>query len=140
MNIIKIISFFTDISFCKFLLVGIFNTVIGAVIMLLFYNTGNGYWFSSAISYLIAGIMSFFLNRYFTFASNTDIKRGLAEFFILLAVCYFIAYSLAKPVVFYFLQSTDYSYHVKEQVAMFAGMGFYSILNYLGQKLWVFKN
>ena len=52
---------FFDASIPKFLLVGVGNTLLSAVIM--FALEGLGYWPSTAIAYVAGAVMSFFLNR-----------------------------------------------------------------------------
>ena len=57
----------------RFLLVGVINTLVGCGAMFLLYNLAHwSYWLSSAANYLLGGIVSFFLNKYFTFR-----KRGV---------------------------------------------------------------
>ena len=63
---------FFDPSMLRFLLVGVVNTLVGAGIMFLLYNlAGCSYWLSSAANYIVGGIVSFCLNKYFTFQSKT---------------------------------------------------------------------
>jgi putative flippase GtrA len=58
-----------DRHFLKFLLVGVVNTIIGSTIMFALYNAAHlSYWLSSACNYVFTSIVSFFLNKYFTFA------------------------------------------------------------------------
>src|SRR5699024_8647251 len=60
-----------DRKLWKFLLVGVVNTLVGSAIMFGLYNlAGWGYWVSSAMNYLLTSILSFFLNKYFTFQSR----------------------------------------------------------------------
>ena len=67
----KIISAFFDRQFLKFCLVGIANTIVGTAVMYGLYNlAGCGYWFSSAMNYVVGSILSYFLNKYFTFKSR----------------------------------------------------------------------
>ena len=59
----KLLSLF-DAKLWKFLLVGVLNTLVGNGLMFLLYNwAGLGYWPSTAISYALASVMSYFLNR-----------------------------------------------------------------------------
>ena len=61
-----------DRTMLRFLLVGVVYTLIGAGIMFLLYNVANcSYWLSSAANYVVGGIVSFFLNKYFTFENKT---------------------------------------------------------------------
>lgn len=59
---------FFDPSMLRFLLVGVVNTLVGAGIMFLLYNlAGCSYWLSSAANYIVGGVVSYFLNKYYTF-------------------------------------------------------------------------
>ena len=84
-----------DASMWKFLLVGVANTLLSAVIMFLL--EGLGYWPSTAIAYVAGSVLSFFLNRRFTFQSKAPFWPSVLRFAINVAVCYVIAYSLAQP-------------------------------------------
>lgn len=131
------ISSFVDEKLLKFILVGIINTIIGAGVMFIMFNVFNfTYWTSSACNYIVGGIVSFFLNKFFTFKNN---KKSVAQviFFILnLAVCYFIAYVLAKYMVYKIFN--NFADKIKGNIAMFVGMCLYTVLNYIGQRLFVF--
>ena len=60
-----------DAKLWKFLLVGVINTLVGTAIMFGLYNiAGCSYWVSSAANYVLTSILSFFLNKYFTFRSR----------------------------------------------------------------------
>lgn len=60
-----------DSTVIKFLMVGVLNTLVGAGTMFLLYNlAGWTYWLSSAANYVVGGIVSFFLNKYFTFQNK----------------------------------------------------------------------
>lgn len=63
---------FFDIKFWKFILVGILNTVVGMGLQFLFFNLcGWNEWISSLIGYILGSILSYFLNKYFTFKTRT---------------------------------------------------------------------
>lgn len=50
-----------DPTVLKFLLVGVFNTLVGCGTMFLLYNLAHcSYWFSSAANYVVGSIVSFF--------------------------------------------------------------------------------
>ena len=133
-------NLFKNITFIKFILVGIVNTIIGLSLMLIFYNIFLwGYWLSSAISYIIASIISYFLNKHFTFKSTVRNLYGIIRFSILIGICYILSYSIAKPLTFFILKSFNLPINIVEQIAMIIGMVIFSLLNYVGQKLWVFK-
>ena len=59
-----------DQKLARFLIVGVVNTLVGTAIMFGLYNLAHcSYWVSSAANYLLTSILSFFLNKYFTFQS-----------------------------------------------------------------------
>ena len=127
-----------DNSIPKFLLVGVLNTLVGAGIMFLLYNVaGWGYWPSTAANYLVGGILSFFLNKYFTFRNRERSWWQVGKFVITVAVCWVIAYAIAKPLVLQILANQNVK--LQENVAMLAGMCIYTGLNYFGQRFFAFR-
>lgn len=127
-----------DPTMIKFLIVGVFNTLVGCGTMFLLYNLANcSYWFSSAANYVVGSIVSFFLNKYFTFQNHEKSWKQVVKFIINVAVCYFIAYGAAKPVVMNVLAAQPIN--IQENVAMFVGMGLYTVLNYFGQRFFAFR-
>ncbi|HIZ89704.1 MAG TPA: GtrA family protein [Candidatus Mucispirillum faecigallinarum] len=134
----KIFNIFYDKTFFKFIITGIINTFVGAGIMFAFYNLFHcSYWLSSIMNYVIGSIVSFLLNKYWTFKSNLFSIKEVIYFIINIAVCFIIAYGAAKPFAMYLL--SDYSVKVQENVAMFIGMVIFTLLNYLSQRFIVFK-
>ncbi len=127
-----------DKTVVKFLAVGVVNTLIGAGVMFLLYNVANcSYWLSSAANYVVGGIVSFFLNKYFTFENKEWSWRQVWRFALNVAVCYFIGYGLAKPAAMWLLRGS--STRLQENAAMLVGMCLYTALNYLGQRFFAFK-
>lgn len=127
-----------DKTVLKFLLVGLFNTLIGCGTMFLLYNlAGCSYWVSSAANYIVGGIASFFLNKYFTFQNHERSWRQVGRFILTIACCYLISYGLAKPLVIWLL--TGRPLQLQENAAMLVGMCLYTALNYFGQRFFAFK-
>lgn len=125
-------------SIVKFLLVGALNTLIGSGIMFLLYNfAGCSYWLSSAANYVIGGIISFFLNKNFTFQNHERSWKPAARFIVNVAVCYLIAYGAAKPLVSALLSGQNV--RLQENAAMASGMCLYTLLNFLGQRFFAFR-
>lgn len=128
-----------DNTVLKFLLVGVVNTLIGTGTMFLLYNLAHcSYWVSSAANYIVGGIVSFFLNKYFTFQSKTWEWSQVWKFAVNVTVCYLLGYGLAKPLVLHLLAGQ--AVNIQENVAMLVGMCLYTGLNYLGQRFFAFKN
>ena len=134
----KFIKILYDKTFLKFIIVGIINTIVGAGVMFSLYNIFHcSYWFSSIMNYVVGSIVSFFLNKYFTFKSKFFSFKEVLYFTVNIAVCFFIAYGLAKPFAIYIL--SGYSKSMQENTAMFIGMVIFTGLNYLSQRFIVFK-
>lgn len=131
---------FFDRRLLRFLLVGVLNTLVGAGLMFLFYNAaGMGYWGSSAVSYVLASVLSFVLNRRFTFESRVPLPGAALRFALNVGICYVIAYSAAKPLLLRLLSNTQLSPDTVEQAAMLFGMALFTLLNYVGQRFVVFS-
>ena len=127
-----------DLTFWKFVLVGIINTVVGTTVMFVAYNALHfSYWVSSASNYVIGSIVSYFLNKYFTFQNKERSWKQVAKFIINIAVCYVLAYGIAKPVVMYILSGAGQK--IQENAAMLAGMCLFTGFNYIGQRMFAFK-
>lgn len=134
----KLISSFFDKKFLKFVLVGVVNTLVGSAVMFLLYNlAGCGYWFSSVMNYVVGSVVSYFLNRRFTFGVRERSLKQVLRFILNIAVCYGIAYGLARPLVRLILQSAAQA--VQDNAAMLVGMVVFTALNYLGQRFFAFK-
>lgn len=133
----KLLSF-ADIKFWKFVLVGIVNTIVGTAIMFGCYNlAGMSYWTSSAANYVLTSILSYFLNKYYTFQHKENSLKSALRFTLNIAVCYLIAYGIAKPLTLWLL--SDASVSLQENIAMLVGMFLFTALNYLGQRFFAFK-
>ena len=127
----------------KFGFVGGMNTLIGTAVMFFAYNAlGLGYWVSSALNYIVGSIFSYFANKYFTFKSKKKSLREVLRFAVNIAVCYLIAYGIAEPLVkrIGYYWEWGFSTSVLEQIAMVMGMCLFVVLNYFGQKLFVFRS
>ena len=119
-------------------MVGVLNTLVGAGTMFLLYNlAGWTYWLSSAANYVVGGIVSFFLNKYFTFQNKGWSWKQVGKFIINVSVCYVLAYGLAKPFAWHLLAGQPV--RLQENVAMLVGMVLYTGLNYFGQRFFAFK-
>lgn len=126
-----------DASLWKFLLVGVGNTLLSALLMFLL--EGLGYWPSTAIAYVAGAVLSFFLNRSFTFQSDAPFWPSAGKFALNVAVCYLIAYSVAQPLVTLVLSRTAIAPVWQERAAKVFGMGLYTCINYVGQRFFAFR-
>lgn len=126
-----------DKSIPKFLLVGLLNSLLSAILMFLL--EGLGYWISTAIAYIAGAVLSFFLNRKFTFNSQEKAMKSAVKFAVNILLCYVIAYSLAQPFAGFILSKTEISAIWQERIAKILGMGIYTVINYFGQRFFAFK-
>ncbi len=129
-----------DKSFVTFLVVGVVNTLFGTAIMLVLYNVfGCSYWVSSFCDYLFGSILSYYLNKRFTFHYQGSDWRSIVKFALNIVVCYLIAYSLALPLTRHALESMHLSKTIVENIAMVVGTGLFMVINFLGQKFFAFR-
>lgn len=134
----KLKSIFIDKTFYKFVLVGIVNTIFGTAIMFAFYNVFHlSYWMSSVANYLFGSILSYFLNKYFTFQYKKRSWNVVLKFIANISICYMFAYGCAKPLAMWILSYA--SKPIQENVAMLIGMVLFVIMNYIGQRFFAFK-
>ena len=129
---------FFDIRFWKFLGVGVINTLAGSLVMFLLYNVAHcGYWLSSAANYIVGSVISYVLNKRFTFQNKSSSAKTVFRFAVSIAACYLIAYGAAKPLAIRLLSAAPAN--VQENLGMLIGMGLYVLLNYVAQRFFAFK-
>lgn len=128
-----------DDKLLKFGVVGVINTIVGTGIMFILYNAaGCSYWVSSAANYIVGSMVSYVLNKNFTFRYQGDGGRSILRFIVNIAVCWLLAYGIAKPLAIRMLVTCSVT--VQENVAMVIGMVLFVGLNYIGQRLFVFPD
>jgi putative flippase GtrA len=127
-----------DRVFLKFLLAGLANTIVGSGLMFVMYNVfGMGYWASSAVNYVAGSILSFILNKYWTFNVSKWSLYMVVAFIVTIVISWFLAYKIAKVALYFLL--VDYPSRIRDNTALFAGMCLFTGLNYFGQRFIVFK-
>lgn len=142
---------FFDIKFWKFLLVGIVNTIIGMGLQFLLFNLFGwdkfdwGVWGASLLGYFIGSVVSYFLNKYFTFKNNEKGWKPILKFALNIAICYGISYGLAIPFTNWICitnQFTMFGWTVEKcagNVSMVVGSCLFVACNYVGQRFFAFK-
>lgn len=122
----------------KFLLVGVLNTLVGDGLSFLLINfTALGMWWSTAIPTALASVMSYLLNKHFTFKNTEKGWRPVLRFAINIAACYLLAYGIAIPAMQWLLSAADPTF--RDNVAKLVGMGLFVCFNYLGQRFFAFR-
>ena len=129
---------FFDIKFWKFMGVGVINTLVGSGVMFLLYNVFHcGYWLSSAANYVVGSLVSYVLNKRFTFQNRQKSSKTIVRFAVGIAACYLLAYGVAKPLAVRMLSAAPAN--VQENIGMLIGMGLYVLLNYIAQRFFTFR-
>ena len=125
-----------------FLLIGLGNTVLSLAIQLGLYSWARlGYWPSSALAFLIASVSSFYFNRKYSFHSRGAVGRDALRFAVNIAVCYFLAYGAAQPLMEWLIPRLGWGRLVRwqGQITLVAGNGLFTCLNYFGQRCFAFR-
>lgn len=127
-------------------MVGVINTFLGWVIMAVLYNLIHmNYWVSSGISYFIGSVFSYHANAKLTFKVKNRDKWLPWRFALNIIVCYLVSFSVAKPFVGWLFNVSGlsaggaFSQALLDNVAMIFGMGIFIVMNFFGQKLFVFR-
>jgi Predicted membrane protein len=135
-----------DPTFFRFLAVGVVNTLVGYGVMFGLYNLAGlhawgeaGYWISSAANYLVGSVVSFFLNKHFTFRNQEKGAGVVLRFVVNISVCWLLAYGLAQPAMGWLLGGLNLSQQLQGNLTMLAGSGLFVILNYFGQRFFAFR-
>ena len=134
-----------DSTIIKFIIVGVVNTVVGWVAMFLSLwlltkmgaNHTISYWVPSGVNIVVGSIVSYILNKHFTFQSDTKGKDDIVKFVINILVCYVIAYGIAQPIAKMIFKSAGKM--LLKIISLLSGSILFTIINYFGQRFWVFK-
>ena len=127
-----------DAKMWKFLLVGALNTLVGDGLSFLLINvTAIGMWWGTALPMALASVMSYFLNKHFTFKNTEKGWRPALRFAVNIAACYLLAYGIAIPLLTWALAAQDPV--LVKNVTKLAGMVLFTGFNYLGQRLFAFR-
>lgn len=128
-------------TFVRFLMVGVANTIVGLSVMYLFLHlAGFSYWTSTFIGNTVGAIVSFFLNRSFTFRSQSSVSKSMIRFIAVILFCYFISYTIGRDLVEWILSNSHLTSSIKTDIAVLISTGLYTVLNYVCQKLFVFRS
>lgn len=116
----------------RFCAVGILNTLVGlTLIFLLMRFIGFNYVIANAAGYAIGFVMSFFLNRAWTFQHKGSIAHSAMLWMVVVGFAY--ASNLAVIVVAH----SDFG--VNQYAAQVLGVATYTALSFLGGRYYVFQ-
>ena len=136
-----------DEKMWKFLLVGVLNTIVGQGLSFLLLNLVPWEGFhvgsaaavniSSGISTVLASIMSYYLNKNFTFRYQGNDRAVVLRFVLNIVVCYIIAYNLIASLTVWILSGQPK--WIVENGSMIVGMCSFVACNYFGQRFFAFR-
>ena len=142
-----------DAKLWKFLLVGIINTLVGEGLKALFLAvTPLSSLPASALGTAIASVMSYFLNRYFTFKYQGSGAKAVWRFALNIIVCYVLSHAIALLLLYPILTGWEGGWFAglnliasvesktsADYIATFAGSCLFVGFNYLGQRFFAFR-
>jgi putative flippase GtrA len=133
--------FENSMQFLRFLIVGVLNTMVGMGLMFLLKNGLDWpYWHATFTGNSIGAAVSFILNRAFTFQSNVPVRVGAPRFVLVILVSYILSFSVSHSITEKINESTIRDLYLSlDSVAIILGSIFYTITNFIGQKVFVFK-
>jgi len=127
-----------DPSLPRFLLVGMANTLVGMALMFGSYNLLSlGYWWSVSVAYILSMILSFTLNKIWTFRSRNSTAKAALLFILLNIFAAIVSFCVAERFVSMALNCWEQK--IRDHIAMIAGMVLFTATNYFGQRFLVFR-
>ena len=120
----------TFVQFIKYCFSGLIGTIIDYLIYLSLINLGLTINISKIISFLIGNFSSFILNKYFIFYKKTWLSLEIKKYIILTMIVLFTNVFI-NYVVFQTTQNINISF--------FFALTAHLIVNFIGQKTWVFR-
>ena len=116
-------------EFIIFSLIGVILLVIDFMTYVILYYAGFSIPFAKGIAYLFGTLVSFHLNKKLTFKKKYSNKR-LVKFFILYGISFVVNITI-----------NSYVYNLFEffLLAYILALFIAVVINFIGQKLWVFK-
>ena len=127
-----------DEKLLKFILVGLLNTAADAGLSFLLINlTDLNMWWATALPTALASVMSYFLNKHFTFKNTEKGLWPVVRFAVNITACYLLAYGIAIPLMEWALSGVEST--TAKLIAKTLGACLFVGFNYLGQRLFAFR-
>ncbi|MFE0340581.1 GtrA family protein [Priestia megaterium] len=127
-------------SFVRFLVVGLVNTGVGLSIMYVLLHIFHHYWAATFVGNAAGAVVSYVLNRIFTFKSGVHLSKSILRFILVIGVCYGLSYYIGLQFSSWLLHQLPAAVRLfKKDVGILIGTGLYTLLNYTGQKYFVFN-
>ncbi|KYJ85468.1 GtrA family protein [Sulfurovum riftiae] len=120
----------TFVQFVTYNIVGIVNTLVGFSVIFLLMFVGVGPTLSNAIGYAIGSVLSYYLNKKYTFRSLGDSKTQALKFFMVLGLSYALNFVTLQWLLGF----------VNPYIAQFFSALVYTLSSFLLAKYIVFKD
>jgi len=136
----KLFSFFWDRSLLFFLIIGALNTLVSMVGSQLLLGA-LGYWGSTALMFAVCSVFSFIFNRKYSFQSKAPLLQSAVRFTVVIAVCYLVSFGLSDFLVPWVVDAFAWPISTEwvTRIAMLVAQVIFTGMNYIGQRLWAFK-
>ena len=136
----KLFSFFWDRSLLFFLIIGALNTLVSMVGSQLLLGA-LGYWGSTALMFAVSSVFSFIFNRKYSFQSKAPLLQSAVRFTVVIAVCYLVSFGLSDFLVPWVVDAFAWPISTEwvTRIAMLVAQVIFTGMNYIGQRLWAFK-
>lgn len=122
----------TIIQFIKFNITGVINTVLNYVVYSLLIYAGVGYRISLSVDYILGTMISYFLNKRFTFNIKDKTSLPMVGKMIL---SYFIIFIINLLLLSFLVEWIK----INEYLGQFIAVIIIVIISFLMQKIFVFK-
>jgi putative flippase GtrA len=120
--------------FFKYLGVGVINTLVGLTSILLLFNIIHlNYWAATFLGNLIGIIVSFFLNKRYTFKYKGKNRSSLVKFLLVSLISYIISYTLGYYMDSFIKESIPHVGIAENTVIIFSS-GIYTVIGFFGHK------
>lgn len=132
-----------DKKFLLFLAIGLMNTAIGlGTTLSCLHFFGIDYFMANLIGYTLGLINSYFMNRRFTFKNKEKISQTLWKFLVVFVFSYFSGVFGGKLSAFFLefvFSQKIFDFFSFDTIASILGIGFYTLVNYLGNLFFTFR-
>ncbi len=121
------------IHFIKFNVIGVINTIFGySIVFGTMYFLNFDAKVSNALGYILGVLLSYYLNRKYTFKSEAKVKDEIFKFFGVFVVAYILNFLTLIISIEYF--------NINEYIAQIISAVIYTLTFFILSKFFVFKN
>ena len=143
MKLIKrLFGFFWDRSLLIFAVIGGLNTIVSmAGSYLLRQQLGWSLYLANLLMYTVCSVASFYFNRKYSFRSKAPLGASILRFSVVVAVCFHLSFVLNHIAMPWMRQQwfPAVSDAVYTAIQILGIQVLFTLLNYLGQRLWAFR-